>query len=366
MALERAQRGTCVLWIRNTVDEAQSTRNALQTSNHEGGPPVALLHSRFPFFRREQLEDDWMERLGKDGLRRPNGCVLVSTQVCEQSVDIDGDLLITDLAPTDMLLQRLGRLWRHDRPNRPCADPEVWIAAPTVAVDASVRAIKEAFGKSTFVYAPYVLVRSLHQWRQRDRITLPGDIRTILEATYAPLPDEPLSWRELRTEVEARKERLRSQAVAATAVWSLPALTDEEGVQTRWESMRTVQLLLLQGTQPVNRNTLRLRLLDGHEVEASGDDWQMATARAIHRNLVRIPQWAAQGTLDDRHEWLGNYVQQHAVAGVVQANGEIRWLNHAENSGLSYHPDEGVKIDREALNSRRNAPQEGDWDESYD
>ncbi len=68
-----------------------------------------------------------MERLGKDAGNRPNGCVLVSTQVVEQSVDIDADLLVTDLAPTDMLLQRIGRLWRHDRDRPPGWKPEVWI-----------------------------------------------------------------------------------------------------------------------------------------------------------------------------------------------------------------------------------------------
>jgi len=369
LALERARRGACVLWIRNTVDEAQATRNALQTGNHEGGPQVALLHSRFPFFRREQLEDDWMERLGVNGARRPReGCVLVSTQVCEQSVDIDADLLITDLAPTDMLLQRLGRLWRHDRPQRPCAGPEVWITAPTVADDASAKAIKEAFGKSAFVYAPYVLLRSLHQWRTpRDRITLPGDIRAILEATYAPLDDEPESWRVLRKELEAQRDKLKNQALAATTVWTLPPLLDEEGVQTRWVSQRTVQLLLLHSVETVNKSTVRLRLLDGQEVDAGADDWQIKAARAIHRNLVRIPQWAAQAILGDRHEWLDNYVHQRAVAGIWCANGEIRWLGHdAENYGLSYHPDEGVKIDREQLKTRRSAPQGDEWNESYD
>jgi CRISPR-associated endonuclease/helicase Cas3 len=368
LALQRARRGECVLWIRNTVDEAQTTRNALQTGNQDGGPQIALLHSRFPFFRREQLEDDWMGRLGKEGVRRPReGCVLVSTQVCEQSVDIDADLLITDLAPTDMLLQRLGRLWRHDRLRRLCAGPEVWIAAPVVPNDATAQAIKEAFGKSAFVYAPYVLVRSLHQWRARDRLALPGDIRAILEATYKPLEHEPEGWRELRAELEARKEQLRSRAVAATAVWSLPPLADEEGVQTRWESVRTVQLLLLGGAELIARGAVRLQLLDGREVEVNACDWRIEAARAIHRNCVRIPWWVAQGAVGDRHEWLDNYVQQRAVAGLWCADGEIRWLGReAEQSGLSYHPDEGVKIHRERMKTAGCQPQGDEWNESYD
>src|SRR5438876_80807 len=97
-----AQWGQCVLWIRNTVDDAQETYRRLMAANYEGGPEIALLHSRFPFFRREELEAHWIEALGKDFTKRPaHGCVLVSTQVAEQSVDIDADLLITDLAPTE-------------------------------------------------------------------------------------------------------------------------------------------------------------------------------------------------------------------------------------------------------------------------
>ncbi len=77
-----------------------------------------------PFSAANNSKNDWMNRLGKDSTNRPNGCVLVSTQVAEQSVDIDADLLITDLAPTDMLLQRLGRLWRHDRRTVPVRNPK--------------------------------------------------------------------------------------------------------------------------------------------------------------------------------------------------------------------------------------------------
>ena len=75
--MAQAEHGACVLWIRNTVDEAQETYRALQSAKFQGGPPVALLHSRFPFFRREELEADWMSRLGKDSTNRPTGCIPV-------------------------------------------------------------------------------------------------------------------------------------------------------------------------------------------------------------------------------------------------------------------------------------------------
>lgn len=108
--LEAAEEGACVLVIRNTVDAAQDTFHALRSQSREGGPAIGLLHSRFPQFARDAEENKWMTRLGKDSDDRPKGCVLVATQVVEQSVDIDADLLITDLAPTDMLLQRMRRV----------------------------------------------------------------------------------------------------------------------------------------------------------------------------------------------------------------------------------------------------------------
>ena len=116
-AIALARKGGAVLWICNTVDAAQKQYQQF-TNPTRPEFPVGLLHSRFPFWRREQLETEWMERFGKDGKTRC-GSILVSTQVVEQSVDLDADLLITELAPTDMLLQRLGRLWRHEREHRP-------------------------------------------------------------------------------------------------------------------------------------------------------------------------------------------------------------------------------------------------------
>lgn len=365
--IHQAQLGSCVLWIRNTVDTAQETYRALTGANFQGGPPVALLHSRFPFFRREELEADWMNRLGKDSTNRPRGCVLVSTQVAEQSVDIDADLLITDLAPTDMLLQRIGRLWRHERGSRPCPQAEVWIQTPALEENqlstATEKQLRQALGKSARVYAPYVLLRSLQQWRMRTTITLPSDIRPILEATYDdPSSTEPAGWRELREQLERQKEKMARQAINATTVWNIPALPDEEDIQTRYSTYPMAQLLLAREIVRQDVHTVRLDLLNGDTVMASDYDWNFQTAKAIHRNLTRVPRWALSVFLRNTPGWLTNHVNQSTAVGLLQADGGIRVWESDADVALSYHPDQGIIIHRDRV---PRAMQE-EFDESYD
>ena len=366
-ALERARHGECTLWIKNTVDEAQETYRALRSASFQGGPSIALLHSRFPFFRRQQLEDEWMTRLGRDSTERPNGCVLVSTQVAEQSVDIDADLLITDLAPTDMLLQRLGRLWRHIRTDRPCLQPEIWIQVPYMDA-ASLRAssekeLRRVLGKSARVYAPYVLLRSLEQWRSRTQIILPTDIRAVLEDTYAEaVIEEPPAWRQLREQLEEQKESMAHQALGATRIWTNPALQDEEAVQTRFSTYPTAQLLLMTDIISSDSHTVRLRMLDGTEVTQHRREWRFESAKAIYRNAVRMPYWAVADGLEKSPSWLANYVTQSTAVGMVQRNGSIVWSSEHRPTGLSYHADEGIIIDHKQMKRAVY----GESDESYD
>lgn len=367
--LERAGRDQCVVWIRNTVDGAQETFRRVKSANKAGGPAVALLHSRFPFSRREELESYWMEALGKDGAKRPRGCVLVSTQVVEQSVDIDADLLVTDLAPTDMLLQRLGRLWRHERKDRAasCSRPEIWIGAPREGPEqlrtASAPALRELLGKSARVYAPYVLLRSLEQWRDRSTLRLPADIRPILEATYAPpSAGEPAGWHELREQMERRKEEMRQQAINATRIWNNPSLPDEEEVQTRYGTCPTAHLLLVLSLERVDRISVRLALVDGTRAEVSGRTWSLDAAKALHRNLVRVPRWCVAERLSNPPGWLAEHVHRPGLAARVAADGRLLGSESDADLGLSYHPDEGVVIRRKAAPRRV----QEELDESYD
>ena len=132
-ALLRAGSGQQVLWIENTVQEAQTRYFDFAARCQEMGIGCGLLHSRFTMAHRQRNEDEWVAYYGKQGRanRGGQGRILIGTQVLEQSLDIDADFLVTRFAPTDMLLQRLGRLWRHAAtPRASSALREVWILAP--------------------------------------------------------------------------------------------------------------------------------------------------------------------------------------------------------------------------------------------
>lgn len=116
--IEAVARGGCVLVLRNTVRRAQDTYRALRQLLP--AEQVVLLHGRLSAGGRAEVTDRLLAALGPPGARaagsgRPSTLVVVATQVAEQSFDVDVDLLVTDLAPVDLLLQRAGRLHRHDR-----------------------------------------------------------------------------------------------------------------------------------------------------------------------------------------------------------------------------------------------------------
>src|SRR5690606_38235452 len=115
--------GGCALVIRNTVSRATQTASAL-TDHFGDSVAVKLVHSRFIADDR-QRNDDWLR--DTFGATRPSvtaPTIVVATQVAEQSLDIDFDLLVTDLAPIDLLLQRMGRIHRHLRGVGQCERPE--------------------------------------------------------------------------------------------------------------------------------------------------------------------------------------------------------------------------------------------------
>jgi CRISPR-associated endonuclease/helicase Cas3 len=363
--IQRAEAGQHVLWIRNTVIDAQSTFAALRSQMAEGEVMVGLLHSRFPFARRQELENLWLDRLGKDRAPSASGSILIATQVVEQSVDIDLDFIVSDLAPTDMLLQRMGRLWRHDRPSghRAAAHPEFWVRLPELNTGAAADELKSAMGRSARVYAPYVLLRSAAVWSARTRVHLPADIRGLLEATYSEREEaEPTPWTTLHRELEAEKKNLKANADAAMSVLGLPMLNSEaDGVLTRRKGPPTVPVVILSSVVqlPAGRGW-GLTALDGSEAKVSDFEWQLNVARFLHQWLVRIPKWQVPPTIESP-KWLAEHISPDAVVAVLEEDGHLRFSNQA--GAISYHQDFGVFAEKPTKTKPEPEPWSDDDDE---
>ncbi len=177
---EKVGEGGCVAWIRNTVREAQAAYEALRAA----GVEADLLHARFTRHDRNQKEEELLERLGKpapENPKRPAARVVVATQVIEQSVDVDFDAMLSDLAPVDLLLQRAGRLWRHDRGGRRHGHtkPFLGVLMPDAAGHARLD-----FGTSVYVYDADTLARSACLVREHPTWTLPAACRTLVADLY--------------------------------------------------------------------------------------------------------------------------------------------------------------------------------------
>ncbi|AXE36382.1 CRISPR-associated helicase Cas3' [Chromobacterium phragmitis] len=121
LTIQQARAGRCVCWVRNTVDDARRAFDLLRDAIP--ADRLHLFHSRYAMGHRLEIEDKVLDALGKhsDAATRA-GRVLIGTQVLEQSLDFDADVMVSDLAPIDLLIQRAGRLQRHVRQ----ADGQPW------------------------------------------------------------------------------------------------------------------------------------------------------------------------------------------------------------------------------------------------
>lgn len=106
--------GGCAVWTRNTVVDALDAWhkwNALHPDH-----PATLFHARFALVDRLRIGEDVLKSFGpSSGPSTRAGRLVIATQVVEQSLDVDFDDMVTDLAPIDLVVQRAGRLQRHVR-----------------------------------------------------------------------------------------------------------------------------------------------------------------------------------------------------------------------------------------------------------
>lgn len=166
------QNGGCAAVIVNSVAFSQQLAVDLQQAFSDSD--VILLHSAFLAEHRTKIESSILSRLGKksDEITR-KGVILVGTQVLEQSLDYDVDLMVSEICPMDLLLQRMGRLWRHPSHDviRGVDVPQFFVLEP--------EKIQRGTSK---IYAPYLLRRTLEELP--GLLSLPDDISPFVQKVY--------------------------------------------------------------------------------------------------------------------------------------------------------------------------------------
>lgn len=176
--------GKCVCWIRNTVSDAREAWRQLAGQTWLHGDRLHLFHSRFAMSDRIDIEQRMLGLFGKPSTpEQREGQVLVATQVVEQSLDLDFDVMISDLAPIDLLIQRAGRLHRHERGDRGEPVLHLFSLEPDPKPDADW--YKALFPKANFVY-PHTLVlwRTATVLDEKKSWQMPEDARELLEYVY--------------------------------------------------------------------------------------------------------------------------------------------------------------------------------------
>lgn len=248
-AVQEVAGGGCVAVIVNTVQRAQQIQQEIlvllrqrslaartctgATAKGKAAVGVLLYHARYPADERKYREDAVLRHLGKDAASRPERFILIATQVAEQSLDFDADVMITDLAPVDLVLQRAGRLHRHARPldtRHGHKQAVLYVSGLDQWPDAMMKA---AFWER--VYEPALLYRTWRTLSGRAEVRLPKDLDTLVQRVYGPaFSDEDLDEiqaaqvRDAEVRMHGRRENSATKGQYAhiglpEEFWAVPA-----------------------------------------------------------------------------------------------------------------------------------------------
>lgn len=248
---ELLSEGGCAGVIVNTVGRAQKLARELR--KHFGDDVVRLLHSRFLIPDRFEKEKILKHELGKPSpqANRPYKSIVVGTQVLEQSLDIDFDIMITDICPMDLLLQRIGRLHRHER-NRPHK-----VNKARCFITGVEGKDFEAGTKS--IYGEFILMRT--KALLPPILSLPRDIPNLVQDVYSyeiTISPEPAGYHEAEEEWEkviVDKEK-RAGDFRITPPWDSPRTnmvnwlntdaSDQLGEAAVRDTDESIEVLILQ------------------------------------------------------------------------------------------------------------------------
>lgn len=302
--------------IVNTVKRAQELGR--KCKSRFGNDAVEILHSSFIATDRVDKESNLVKMIGKDGVR-PEKKIIIGTQVIEQSLDIDFDVMITDLCPVDLLLQRVGRLHRHEiaRPER--------LEKPTLYVMGTSKVFDFDRG-SEIVYGKYYLIRT--QQYLPDIIRIPSDIPNLIQKVYGDFQlnlnseqesvygdskikkdaemikkaDKALTYR-----LKDPKEGIRPRRNNLIGWLKNPdhSDTEETAVAQVRDIAETIEVIA------VKRIGKGYGTFQDNE-DVSSEISKSEIAKEISRHTIRIPGYVTRGIgISNTIEWLEKYNKDH-------------------------------------------------------
>ena len=345
---EAARRGEAVAWIRNTVDSCLEAAELLRAHGIE---PM-VFHARFAQCDRQAREADVLAAFGPKSRGTSRARVLVATQVIEQSLDLDFDTLVTDLAPIDLIIQRAGRLWRHQwrEARRPTgSNRELIVLTPRFTDEPGSNWLDSLLPKTKNVYEDVgVLWRSLKELHSTPSIETPGGVRRLVESVYASI--------ECPDSLQAQEAKAEGKAKAHSSTARNFVLRFEEGYcgdsYAGWYSDIHVPTRLID-----KQTTIRLGKLNADGTitpwaDTEADTWRAWALSEVRVSASKIPPDAAvslklQAAVDLVRKAWPRYEREVLLVPLVET--EVGSIGKVQSSSLSiclsYTFGEGLRIE---------------------
>ncbi|MCG8356440.1 MAG: CRISPR-associated helicase Cas3' [Kiloniellales bacterium] len=351
MAVEQAAaEGRAALYIRNAVDDAIEAARAFAARGLE---PM-LFHARFALCDRLEREKRVLATFGRDS--QPSvraGKVLVSTQLTQESLDIDFDFMASDIAPVDLLIQRAGRLWRHERA-RPPGSCELLLVTPDPVASADKEWPRRLLRRTAAVYGNHAqLWLTAKVLKDAGAIASPDGLRRLVEAVYSESADEVAPEGLLRSSLDAEGRDSGDRSVAQQNILKLEvgyistggSWDEDASTPTRLEEDKYV--------------TLRLARLEGDRIRpwapAAPDAepwraWRLSECRVRKRWIAGEASWPsdlAPLVAAAKGEW--SRFDGDKILVVLTESGE-GWQGAAKGPNgercISYDLSHGLQLDR--------------------
>ncbi len=348
--------GRCVVWIRNTVIDAVTAWRKWQKDLPDND--AVLFHARFALVDRlrigKNIENDFGDKSGNASRK---GRVVFATQVVEQSLDVDFDDMITDLAPIDLIIQRAGRLQRHTRDtygNRVKGKDErggvcLAVLMPEPVKNAKSNWYSQLFPKAKKIYPDHGKLWLTAYWLDENKgFQLPEQARDMIESVYDGMAESIIPEGLSKAVLNADGARLGEQAMADFNSLNFDAGYDPTGIN--WKDDDNAPTRLGEKTVRVRLAKVTEKGLRPWAETKTGMEWALSELTVPFRMIKGENQrWQAEieavrKTMKDEGKYVVIIPLEEISAG--------RWRGYAtdlkdEEIQVFYSPVVGLHIPKE-------------------